>query len=190
MKYLGKTTNKDPYVYRGSGKRWLNHIKTHGYDVTTEILYSSESKQEIIDLGIYYSNLWDVVASQNSSNLKIECGDVVTSLEATSENNRRLESGTHNFCDPNFNKKTKDKRNETIRKNGTHNFLGGELQRKRVENGSHHFLSGDIQRETMNRLVAEGKHPMQTGVVVVDIHGKTVRIDREEYNVNIRTVMS
>lgn len=34
LKYFGKTT-QNPYTYQGSGKRWKNHIKKHGYDVTT-----------------------------------------------------------------------------------------------------------------------------------------------------------
>lgn len=49
--------------------------------------------------------------------------------------------------------------------NGTHAFIGGDLQRKAqkllVENGTHHFLSGDIQR----RCIKEGKHPFSIKVV-------------------------
>jgi 5-methylcytosine-specific restriction endonuclease McrA len=29
LKYLGKT-EQDPFVYLGSGKRWLNHLNKHG----------------------------------------------------------------------------------------------------------------------------------------------------------------
>lgn len=73
--YLGKTVAKDPYKYEGSGKLWRRHIKKHGYNVTTKILAESESKDEIKNLGIYYSNIWNVVENKNFANLVPESGD-------------------------------------------------------------------------------------------------------------------
>jgi hypothetical protein len=35
LKYFGKTISKDPYSYRGSGNRWINHLKIHGDDIST-----------------------------------------------------------------------------------------------------------------------------------------------------------
>lgn len=75
LKYLGKTKSKDPHIYRGSGKLWTNHIKKHGYDVTTEILFQSESNEEIKQQGLYYSKLWNIVESKEWANLKEESGD-------------------------------------------------------------------------------------------------------------------
>jgi hypothetical protein len=47
-------------------------------------------------------------------------------------------------------------------KNGTHNFLGGEIQRrsgqKRVIEGTHPFLGGEISRATTQRRLASGSH--------------------------------
>lgn len=44
---------------------------------------------------------------------------------------------------------------------GTHHFLGGEIQRKnnkiRVEDGTHNFVGGTLQR----KMVSEGRHPFQ-----------------------------
>jgi hypothetical protein len=74
LKYLGKTT-QDPYVYNGSGKRWLNHLRKHGYEIDTEIIFMSENEDEIKREGIKYSILWDVVSSKKWANLKIEEGD-------------------------------------------------------------------------------------------------------------------
>lgn len=74
LKYLGKTT-KDPFTYKGSGKYWLRHIKQHGYNVTTKILFQSNDKEEIKQKGIYYSNIWNVVSSNEWANLKEETGD-------------------------------------------------------------------------------------------------------------------
>ena len=38
LKYLGKTTKKDPHAYHGSGADWKIHLKEHGYDYDTEII--------------------------------------------------------------------------------------------------------------------------------------------------------
>ena len=74
LQYLGKTT-QDPFKYKGSGKRWGNHINKHGYDVTTEILKECSTNEEIKEWGIHYSNLWNIVDSREWANLKPEYGD-------------------------------------------------------------------------------------------------------------------
>lgn len=74
LKYLGKTVNKDPHKYKGSGKRWINHIKIHGYNVTTIIIKECKTSDELIFWGRYYSDLWNVVASEEWANLKPEEG--------------------------------------------------------------------------------------------------------------------
>lgn len=74
LKYFGKTT-KDPIIYQGSGKYWLNHIKHHGkehvltiwskrYDAEDEIRQTAEA------LSVYF----DIVKSKNWANLCNETG--------------------------------------------------------------------------------------------------------------------
>jgi hypothetical protein len=75
LRYLGQTSKSDPHKYTGSGKYWLRHLKKHGKIWTTEILWSSDNKQKINEMGIYYSNLWNVVESNDWANLKPESGD-------------------------------------------------------------------------------------------------------------------
>ena len=75
LKYLGKTTKTDPHSYTGSGKYWKHHLKEHGYDYTTEILCECQSEIELREKGLYYSNLWNVVKSNEWANLKKEEGD-------------------------------------------------------------------------------------------------------------------
>lgn len=75
LKYLGQTSSSDPHKYRGSGTRWLKHIKKHGNDVTTEILVETNDKAIIREKGIEYSNIFNVVESPEWANLKIEEGD-------------------------------------------------------------------------------------------------------------------
>lgn len=74
LKYLGKTS-RDPYTYQGSGTRWLNHIKKHGYEVDTEILKECKDNDELSQWGLYYSNLLNVVESNKWANLKPELGE-------------------------------------------------------------------------------------------------------------------
>lgn len=75
LKYLGKTVKKDPHSYPGSGKLWRRHLDKHGYDYSTEILLETDDINELKNSGIYYSNLWNVVESDEWANLVIERGD-------------------------------------------------------------------------------------------------------------------
>lgn len=70
LKYLGQT-KKDPIKYKGSGLDWITHIKHHGYEVDTEILFTTTNKQERNDWGRYYSKLWNIVAGQDDYGNKI-----------------------------------------------------------------------------------------------------------------------
>lgn len=74
LKYLGYTS-QDPFRYIGSGKYWCRHLKLHGNEIDTEILLQTSDKTKIKDLGLYYSNLWNIVESKEWANLKIESGD-------------------------------------------------------------------------------------------------------------------
>lgn len=74
LKYLGKTI-QDPYTYLGSGKRWQNHLKKHGTDIKTEILFETDDPKKLAEQGIYYSKLWNVVESKDFANCKEESGD-------------------------------------------------------------------------------------------------------------------
>lgn len=71
LKYLGKTTSHDPHKYKGSGEYWKNHIKTHGYDVTTIILKECQTNNEVKEWGLYYSSLWNIVDARNDQGKKI-----------------------------------------------------------------------------------------------------------------------
>jgi hypothetical protein len=74
LKYLGKT-EQDPFIYKGSGYLWKRHLSKYGNDVTTEILLETDNKEEIKKVGIYYSDLWNVVESNDFANIVPEQGD-------------------------------------------------------------------------------------------------------------------
>lgn len=84
LKYLGKTESTNPDKYRGSGKRWINHIKKHGYDVETEILRKCNSYEEVKEWGLYYSELWNIVESDDWANLTEETGTGFSSNQVKS----------------------------------------------------------------------------------------------------------
>jgi hypothetical protein len=75
LKYLGYTSKKDPFAYCGSGTRWRNHLRVHGSDISTEILFETTIKEQIRERGLYYSELWNIVDNVEFANLKPESGD-------------------------------------------------------------------------------------------------------------------
>ena len=50
-------------------------------------------------------------------------------------------------------------------KEGTHNFIGGQIardtQRRLVAEGRHHWLTGEAQRISTTKRLSEGTHPFQ-----------------------------
>lgn len=74
LKYLGKTV-QDPFTYKGSGKRWINHIKKHGNDVTTEIVGTYETIDDLRSDSIIISEKYNIVNSEEWANLRPETGD-------------------------------------------------------------------------------------------------------------------
>ena len=75
IKYLCKTSNRDPFTYCGSGKIWKRHLKKYGKDIRTEILAECKTIKELRQKGLYYSKLWDVVNNKEFANLIPESGD-------------------------------------------------------------------------------------------------------------------
>ena len=62
LKYLGITSRKNPYTYKGSGSYWKKHLKCHSFssnDLKTTILYQTYCKEELKQKGLYYSKLFD-----------------------------------------------------------------------------------------------------------------------------------
>ena len=74
LKYLGKTT-QDPEKYIGSGFYWKRHLKKHGNDVTTEILFETQDKEEFKKVASNYSEKYNIIESEEFANMRIESGD-------------------------------------------------------------------------------------------------------------------
>lgn len=75
--YLGKT-NKNPFIYNGSGLIWKRHLKKYYYrasDIETLIIFESDDLNEIKIMGEYFSNLFNIVKDNRWANLRPENGD-------------------------------------------------------------------------------------------------------------------
>ena len=108
LKYLGKTTSSNPHTYPGSGTKWRRHLDKHGYDYTTEILKECQTKEEVKEWGLYYSNLWNVVDDNSWANLKPELGDGGGST-LMSRKNRKLLSDRMKANNPTSRKEVREK---------------------------------------------------------------------------------
>lgn len=73
LKYLGKTI-KDPFTYVGSGVYWKKHIKKHGNDVHTEILFECDDPKKFSKVAAELSAKFDIVESKEFANLCPEQG--------------------------------------------------------------------------------------------------------------------
>ena len=74
LKYFGKTV-RDPYNYDGSGLKWLNHIRKHGREfVETLEVWEFENQAECTEFALRYSQINNIVESEEWANLKDEDG--------------------------------------------------------------------------------------------------------------------
>ena len=74
LKYLCKCSNRDPYTYKGSGVYWKRHLKEHGVDISTEVLYETEDLNKFSEVALEYSIKFDVKNSKEWANLMLESG--------------------------------------------------------------------------------------------------------------------
>jgi hypothetical protein len=93
LNYLGFTTSKNPCEYRGSGKYWKLHLKCHkinNKDVETIILCETDDKEELRKIGTHYSELYDIVKSNEWANLIFETGEGVHGFCPSEETRKRI----------------------------------------------------------------------------------------------------
>lgn len=76
LKYLCKHygTKSSCELYPGSGTRWRSHLRKHGYDVKTTILYETICPKDFKNKGVEYSKIYNVVSSKDFANLVPEDG--------------------------------------------------------------------------------------------------------------------
>lgn len=75
LKYLCYTRKNNINSYLGSGKEWKKHLKKHGENITTQLIFETNSKKKFIDFSTKKSKELNIVNSKEWSNLKLEAGD-------------------------------------------------------------------------------------------------------------------
>ena len=74
LKYLCITKRANWQDYLGSGTRWNRHLKKHGNDISTELLFESDDYSTFVEVCYYYSDLFDVANSSEFANVVPEYG--------------------------------------------------------------------------------------------------------------------
>jgi len=71
LKYLcfHHGTRDNCFKYKGSGTYWTSHLSKHGNSINTIILEIKDTREELVEYGLKYSKLWDVVKSTEFANL-------------------------------------------------------------------------------------------------------------------------
>lgn len=93
LKYLCVSTKDDYLNYPGSGVKWRNHLKQHGFNFSTVVLYESQVRNDIFkSMCLYYSRLYDVVNSDEWANLIMEDGNTGSAYAKHSEQSRNNRS--------------------------------------------------------------------------------------------------
>jgi len=71
LRYFGRTY-QNPFVYKGSGKKWKAHLKAHGNNISTTHVWSYVDINEAIVHALKFSIDNDIVNSNEWANLAIE----------------------------------------------------------------------------------------------------------------------
>ena len=74
QKYLCKSERQNYIEYRGSGLKWIGHLKEHGVDFSTIVLYETENKKDFKRVALLISTLFDVVKRSDFSHKMHENG--------------------------------------------------------------------------------------------------------------------
>lgn len=74
LKYFGRTSNKDPFKYKGSGTYWKQHLKEFGDDISTEILGCFTDIKSCSEFAKDFSQKYDIVNSSEWANVMCENG--------------------------------------------------------------------------------------------------------------------
>lgn len=162
LKYLGQTI-RDLSTYNGSGIYWNKHLKKHGKDIDKKVIFESVDMTAISEMGLYYSNLWNVVNAVESNGNKIWANEkpesghggsspaIVKKVRETKIKNNTLESNPAIIA----------KIRETKKKNGTTNSWTDNSKQKMLKTrvelyGTTNLNSLDSIAKAMNTRAING----------------------------------
>jgi len=71
LKYLCKTTRKNPIKYAGSGRYWKRHLQKHGNDITTLWCHLYLEKEILVEEALAFSRAHNIVKAKHKNGKKI-----------------------------------------------------------------------------------------------------------------------
>lgn len=94
LKYFGKTINPKK-SYKGSGSRWIRHLKKHGWDVTMNYIAKFDNVNEASFFALKFSEEHDIVGSNSWANCRPETGldGGVIGFPHSEERKKRISEG-------------------------------------------------------------------------------------------------
>lgn len=159
LKYFGKTTRKNPEKYLGSGKRWKNHLKVHGNDITTEIIgYFVE--EECKKVALEFSKVNNIVKSKDWANLKVE------SLDGGWDHINNLdEKSRYELCYSWIKTMSKEERSlarkKCVKRGKEHHMYGKRHKEESLEKMRNRIISQET-RKKMSESSKNIKHSKET----------------------------
>jgi len=159
--WLKQFEEDEPGYYLAENETWANLCKENTHD---NPFYDSSIQTRRIEDGTHH----------------LLSGEIQSKTQK-----KMIEEGTHPFIVKDADGLTN---NQKRLQDGTHAFLNHEkmveAQKKRKENGNHHFLSSEWQKENQYKRVERGEHPFlekKGKVACYDKHGNYIDIDRDLY---------
>lgn len=74
--YFCKTSTRDPLKYTGSGKYWKKHLRIHGKNVDTVWYQLFETKEDLVEFALFFSEFNNIVSDVDSCGKKIWANEI------------------------------------------------------------------------------------------------------------------
>lgn len=74
--YFCKTSTRNTVKYTGSGKYWKKHLSKHGNQVDTLWHQLFESKEDLVEFALFFSEFFDIVSAVDKSGKKIWANEI------------------------------------------------------------------------------------------------------------------
>lgn len=115
LKYLCKTQREDYEKYTGSGVYWKNHLKLHGNDFSTEVVFMSGDINEFSEYCLNKSIELDVVNSTEWANLILETGlDGILGYKHSTDSKQKISNASKGRRGFKLTEETKQKISKTL----------------------------------------------------------------------------
>lgn len=172
LKYFGKTEKKDPFVYLGSGKHWLRHIKKHGKDISTEIVATFQNREEASDWAIAFSLENNIIESNDWANLMLETvKDGVLGYIHTSENKALFSRmSKERWNDAKYRETMKEKHRKRLEDKEERQKCGNAFRGKKRPEHSTKLSGRKHSVETLQKM-RKPKHPGHGNKVSASMKG-------------------